>query len=61
MKYPNYTAMKKILDNDNVLNKQLNIIASCVDQIIDGDKIHTSKDFTREELIAFLSMTTNLL
>lgn len=58
MKYPNYTAMKTILDNDNVLNKQLNIIASCVDQIIDGDKIHTSKDFTREELIAFLESLT---
>jgi hypothetical protein len=58
MKYPNYTAMKTILDNDNALNKQLSIIASCVEQIIDGDKIHTTKDFTKEELNVFLEGLT---
>jgi hypothetical protein len=58
MKYPNYTTMKMILENDSVLNKQLHIIAGCVDQIIDGDKIHTSKDFTKQELLEFLENLT---
>ena len=58
MKYPNYTTMKSILDNDMVLNKKLNIIAGSVDQIIEGEKIHTDKDFTKEELIQFLEGLT---
>jgi hypothetical protein len=58
MKYPNYTTMKMILENDSVLNKQLHIIAGSVDQIIDGDKIHTSKDFTKQELLEFLENLT---
>jgi hypothetical protein len=58
MKYPNYSIMKTILDNNNVLKKQMNIIASCVDQIIDGEKINTSKDFTKEELFEFLEGLT---
>lgn len=58
MKYPNYTTMKSILDTDTVLNKQLNILAGSIDQIIDGDKIHTSKDVTKQELLDFLEGLT---
>lgn len=58
MKYPSYTTMKTILENENLINKQMNIIAGCVEQIIDGDKIHTSKDFTKQELLAFLENLT---
>lgn len=58
MKYPNYTTMKLILDTDTVLNKQLNILAGSIDQIIDGDKIHTSKDVTKQELLDFLEGLT---
>jgi hypothetical protein len=58
MRYPNYTTMKMILENDTVLNKQLHIIVGSVDQIIDGDKIHTTKDFTKQELLEFLEGLT---
>lgn len=58
MKYPNYTTMKSILENDTVLNKQLNILAGSIDQIIVGDKIHTSKDFTKQEILEFLEGLT---
>ena len=58
MKYPNYTTMKSILDTDTVLNKQLNILAGSIDQIIDGDKIHTTKDVTKQELLEFLEGLT---
>lgn len=58
MKYPNYTTMKSILDTDTVLNKQLNILAGSIDQIIDGDKIYTTKDVTKQELLEFLEGLT---
>jgi hypothetical protein len=58
MKYPNYTTMKMILDNDNVLNKKVNIIAGSVEQIIHADKIYTSKDVSKAELISFVEGMT---
>ena len=58
MKYPTYTTMKLILDNDNNINKKLNVIAGSIDQIIDGENILTNKDFTKEELIDFLENLT---
>ena len=51
MKYPNYTTMKMILDNDTIMNKQINIIAGSIDQVIDGETVHTTKDLTKEEII----------
>lgn len=58
MKYPNYTTMKKILDNDNVINKKINIIAGSIEMIQVGDNIYTSKDFTKQELIEFIENLT---
>lgn len=58
MKYPNYTVMKSIMDNDNVLNKKIRIIAGSIDYIQDRDKVYTSKDVTKEELNAFVEGLT---
>ena len=58
MKYPNYTTMKMILDNDTIINKQINIIAGSIDQVIDGDTVHTTKDITKEEIINFVENLT---
>jgi preprotein translocase subunit SecA len=58
MKYPSYTTMKMILDNDTVINKQINIIAGSIDQVIDGDTVHTTKDLTKEEIIEFIENLT---
>ena len=44
MKYPNYTTMKMILDNDNIMNKQINIIAGSIEQIVNGQNVYTTKD-----------------
>lgn len=59
MKYPSYSIMKMITGNESILEKKIRIIASCVDRIVDGDKIYTTKDFTREELHRFLEDLTN--
>ena len=58
MKYPNYTTMKLILENDNVINKKINIIAGSIEMIQDGDNVYTSKDFTKQEIIEFVENLT---
>ena len=58
MKYPNYTTMKMILENDNVINKKINIIAGSIEMIQDGDNIYTLKDFTKQELVGFIDNLT---
>lgn len=58
MKYPNYTTMKMIFDNDTMINKQVNIIAGSIDQVIEGETVHTSKDFTKEEITEFVENLT---
>lgn len=58
MKYPNYTTMKTILENDNVINKKIAIMAGSIDMIQDGETIHTSKDFTKEDLFQFIENLT---
>jgi len=59
MKYPTYTAMKTIMDNDNDLNKKIRIISSSIEMIQDKDKIYTTKDLTKDELISFVENLTN--
>lgn len=59
MKYPTYTVMKSIMDNDNILDKKIRIIAGSIDYIQEKDKIYSaSKDVTKEELIAFIEGLT---
>lgn len=58
MKYPNYTTMKMILENDNVINKKINIIAGSIEMIQDGENVYTTKDFTKQELIDFIENLT---
>jgi len=58
MKYPNYITMKIILDDDAVLDKKLRIVSACIDSIIKGDEVFTTKDKTKEELIEFVESLT---
>lgn len=59
MKYPSYSIMKMIMGNETVLEKKIRIIGSCIERIVNGDKIYTSKDFTKEELYGFIEELTN--
>jgi hypothetical protein len=58
MKYPSYTIMKAIMGNETVLEKKIRVICACVDRIINGDKVYTTKDFSKEELKRFIEGLT---
>lgn len=53
MKYPSLTNTNILSDNPTE-DSVLNIIASCIDCIIEGDKVHRAEDNTIEELIDFV-------
>lgn len=54
MRYPSYAVYKSINENDILLNKKLELIAGSIEYIQDKDKIITTKDVTRDEMIKFL-------
>jgi len=58
MKYPSYSAMKTILDDDEVLNKKIKIVVSSIEYIQDKDKIYSTKDVSKEELTSFVENLT---
>lgn len=58
MKYPTYSIMKTIMGNETILEKKIRVICSCVDKIVNGDKVYTSKDFSKEELKRFVEDLT---
>jgi hypothetical protein len=58
MKYPSYSIMKMIASNENNFQKKIRIIASCIERITNGDKVYSSKDFSKEELIDFIDGLT---
>jgi len=58
MKYPTYTTMKMITSSDNILNKKIKMIVECIDMIKDGDNLYTNKDFTKDELTAYVENLT---
>lgn len=60
LKYPTYSAMKVINDDDNAFNKKIRLIANCIDYIYDKDQIYPAKDHTREELFEFIENLTEI-
>jgi hypothetical protein len=58
MKYPTYNIMKMIMGNETFLEKKIRVICSCVDRIVNGDKVYTTKDFSKEELKTFIEDLT---
>lgn len=58
MKYPTYSIMKSIMGSETIIEKKIRVIMSCVDKILNGDKVYTTKDFSKEELRAFIEDLT---
>lgn len=58
MKYPTYTVMKEIMDSESIFEKKIRVICNCVDRVVNGDKIYTTKDFSKEELKDFIEALT---
>lgn len=58
MKYPTYSVMKEIDDRATTLDNKIRIITSCIDMVIDGNKVLTAKDYTKKELVEFVENLT---
>lgn len=58
MKYPTYSIMKNIMDNDNIINKKIQVVVGSIDYIKEKEKIYGPKDVTREELVQFIEGLT---
>lgn len=52
MKYPSYTTMRTIFNDFEDSN--INMMAECIDMVVDGDTVYTKKDYTKEELYDFI-------
>ena len=53
MKYPVYSVMKSVGDEDN-LTRKIKIIAASIEYIMKAKKVYTTKDFERGEVIKFV-------
>jgi hypothetical protein len=58
MKYPSYSIMKTLNENDNALENKIKVIAACIEHIVQRDKVYSSKDYTKVELQAFVEGLT---
>lgn len=58
MKYPSYTIMKTLNEKDNALENKIKVIAHCIEQVVQKDKVYTSKDYTKKELQDFVENLT---
>lgn len=56
MTYPGYATMKRIETNE--IDAKTNMIVNSIDYIYDGDSIHSSKDYSKEELKDFIEGLT---
>lgn len=58
MKYPNYEEMKKLTTDVATMENDINTICSCINVVVDKDKVYTRKDFTKKELLDFVEGLT---
>lgn len=56
MKYPNFSAIQDSASIKDVTKLTMNLIASCIEYIYDGEQFYYSKETTQEELIEFIEM-----
>lgn len=58
MKYPSYTTVKSILDNDTIINKKINLIVGSIYYIMKGDQTFKANETPRNELVGFVESLT---
>jgi hypothetical protein len=46
------------MENEDAMSKKIKIMAASIDQIIDGSKVLSSKDYSREELEKYIETFT---
>lgn len=58
MKYPGYSIIKVLNDNDDTFEKKIKIIIASIDKIFNKDQYYSTKDFSTEELQNFIENLT---
>ena len=58
LKYPQYSVIRMIKDDDDIIERKIKILINCIDYIIDKDKVLSSKDYSKEELRSFIENMT---
>lgn len=58
MKYPTYSILKLLNDNDDSFEKKIKIIVASIDRIFVNDQYYSNKDITPEELQNFVENLT---
>lgn len=58
MKYPSYSIIKILNDNDDSFEKKTKIIMASIDKIFSKDQYYSTKDFSTEELQNFIENLT---
>ena len=58
LKYPTYSVMRMIKDDDDIIERKIKIILNCIDYIVDKDKVLSAKDYSKEELRTFIENMT---
>lgn len=58
MKYPGYSIIKVLNDNDDSFEKKIKIIMASIEKIFNKDQYYSTKDFSTEELQSFIEGLT---
>lgn len=58
MRYPGYEVMKRFNESEDNFTKKIKIMAASIDQIIEGDRVLSHKDFSREQLEEYIESFT---
>jgi hypothetical protein len=58
MKYPPYSTIKMIENEELAIDKKTMMIVSCIDQIFDKDSVYAAKDYSIGDLKAFVEQLT---
>jgi len=53
MRYPKYSTMKKVVADENNLNKRVRVIQACMDCLFDDQQTYPTKEMSKEELDNF--------
>lgn len=54
MKYPTYALMKQMEVGEAIIDRKIKVIANCIDMIVKGEDIYTTKDLSKKELIEYI-------
>jgi len=59
MKYPKYSEMKRIMGDENIVDKKFDLICASIEFVYDKDNVYTTKDYAPEDFSRFIDSLTN--